>query len=154
MPQFICTNQINSFLIYFERCLFKFLLQKRNNQVCKVSIYLIALKIAFPSAREPPFGKWLRWPCDSSWISVSIKNHPIMLIGLIFSNKATVGKYRNYFIINIRIYLAVNKVRIPFEDWPTLRSNISIIYREDLAGPISSYSHGHPQHNKSTFITK
>ena len=51
-------------------------------------------------------------------------------------------------IINIRVYSAVNKVRIPVEDWSTLRSNISVIHGEDLEGPISSYSQGHPQRNE------
>ena len=47
------------------------------------------------------------------------------------------------FIISIQIYSAVFKVGILFEDWSTLRSNISVIYREDLVVPISSISQGH-----------
>ena len=32
-------------------------------------------------------------------------------------------------VINIQMYSAVNKVRIPFEYWSTLRSDISLIYK-------------------------
>ena len=40
------------------------------------------------------------------------------MLGLIFSNEATVDKYiENDFTINIWIYLAVKKVKILFEDW-------------------------------------
>ena len=49
---------------------------------------------------------------------------------------------------------AVYKVRIPVEDWSTLRSNISIIYEEDLEGPISRYSQGHSQQYECKFSAK
>ena len=35
------------------------------------------------------------------------------MLSLIFSNQVTVDKYRNDLIINIQVYSAVNKVRIP-----------------------------------------
>ena len=54
-----------------------------------MSIYLRALKIAFSFASVP--------------------------LGLIFSKEVTVDKFRNDYIINIWIYLAVNKIRIQFE---------------------------------------
>ena len=76
------------------------------------------------------------------------------MLSLIFSKKVTVDKYRNDLIINIRVYSAVNKVRIPVEVWSTLRSNTSVIYGEDLEGPISSYSQGHPQQNECKFSAK
>ena len=69
------------------------------------------------------------------------------MLSLIFSNEVTVDEYRNDPIINIQVYSAVNKVRIPVEYWSTLRSNISIIYGEDFEGPISSYYQGHSQQN-------
>ena len=65
------------------------------------------------------------------------------MLGQIVANEATVDSCRNDFIIIIQIYSAVNKFRIQFEDWSTLRSNISVIYREGLVGSISSYTQGH-----------
>ena len=70
------------------------------------------------------------------------------MLSIIFSNEVAVDKYRNDLIISIRVYTAGNKVSIPVEDWSTLRSNISIIYGEDLKGLISSYSQGHLQQNE------
>ena len=84
----------------------------------------------------------------------SCEEYPCYICSFFFSNEATGDKYRNDFIINIRIYSSVNKVRIPFEDCSTLRSNISVIYREDLVGPISSYFQGHPHHDKCKFNAK
>ena len=46
---------------------------------------------------------------------------------------------------------------MPIEDWSALRSNIPVIYREDLIGPISTYivhSQGHPQQNECKFRAK
>ena len=76
------------------------------------------------------------------------------MLNLIFSNEVSVDKYRDDLIINIQVYSAVNKVRIPVEDCSTLRSNISVIYGKDLEGPISSYSQGHPQQNDHKFSAK
>ena len=42
------------------------------------------------------------------------------MLSIIFSNEVAVDKYRNDLIISIRVYTAVNKVRIPVEDWSTL----------------------------------
>ena len=115
-------------IIFLKDRLFKFLLQKkkekkkkkRNKQIHKLSIYLRVLIIAFPSASVPPYAKWRLWPFDGSWIWILIKNQPIMS-SLIFSNEVTVDKYNYDLIINTWVYSAVNTVRIPVEEWLTLR---------------------------------
>ena len=51
----------------------------------------------------------------------------VITLDLIFSNEASVDKYRKYYVIDVRTYSIVNKLGIPFEEWLTLRSNISVI---------------------------
>ena len=55
-------------------------------------------------------------------LTTSCEEYPFVSAVLIcFLNEATGDKYRNDFIINIRIYSSVNKIKIPFEGWSTLR---------------------------------